>query len=130
MVVSRPPPDSKFLVEERTFIGQRFSDMLSIANTGEESPEWFALIPKPGPFTNENQRPITCLNTVYKLFTSCILIPTEKHLELNELMEGQQRGARKNCTRTVDNPCTYERSTGWLGLSSEKEKSKRSLNGP
>ena len=44
----------------------------SVANTREEYPEWFAggrttLIPKPGPFTSENQRPITCLNTVQTL---------------------------------------------------------------
>ena len=58
---------------------------------------------EPGPFTSENQRPITCLNTVYKLFTSFILISIEKHLELNKLMEGQQQGARKNCSGTVDN---------------------------
>ena len=32
-----------------------------------------------------------------------LLIPIEKHLELKELMEGQQRGARKNCSGTVDN---------------------------
>ena len=80
----------------------------SVANTRGEYPEWFAggrttLIPKPGPFTSENQRPITCLNTVYKRFTSCILIAIEKHLELKQLMEGQQRGATKNCSGTVDN---------------------------
>ena len=58
---------------------------------------------EPGPFTSENQRPITCLNTGYKLFTSFTLISIEKHLELNKLMEGQQRGARNNCSGTVDN---------------------------
>lgn len=47
--------------------------------------------------------PITCLNTEFQLFTSCILISIEKHLELKELMEDQQRGARKKCSRTVDN---------------------------
>ena len=73
----------------------------STANKREEYSEWFAggrtiLVPKPGPFTRENQRPITCLNTVYQLFTSCILIPIERDLELSELMmEGQQLGASR-----------------------------------
>ena len=61
----------------------------SIANAREEYPEWFAggrttLIPKPGPFTSENQRPMTCLNTSFerglpqrdalcpRLFTLCL----------------------------------------------------------
>ncbi|PFX18161.1 Fibroblast growth factor receptor 3 [Stylophora pistillata] len=44
--------------------------------------EWkTSLIPKPGKFTSDNQRPITCLNTVYKWYTSCLLVPTDKHLD-------------------------------------------------
>ena len=41
-------------------------------------------------------------------------------------MEGQQRGARKNCSGTVDNLIIDK--NGGLGLSSEKEKSKRNLD--
>ena len=50
-------------------------------------PNWFTegkrrLIPKQGDFTSENQRPITCLNTSYKRFTSCVLGPMDKHLKV------------------------------------------------
>lgn len=74
----------------------------------EEYPQWFSegktsLIPKPGKFSSDNQRPITCLNTIYKWYTSCLLVPSDKHLNHYELMEGAQRGARAGCSGTVDN---------------------------
>ena len=80
----------------------------AIAISDDDYPSWFAegrttLIPKPGDFTSDNQRPITCLNTVYKWFTSCLLSPTEQHLEEYGLMEGSQRGAKKGCSGTIDN---------------------------
>ena len=58
----------------------------AISRTDDEYPSWFAegktsLIPKPGEFISDNQRPITCLNTSYKWFTSCLLSPTDQHLE-------------------------------------------------
>ena len=73
-----------------------------------EYPQWFSagktsLIPKPGAFTSDNQRPITCLNTVYKWFTSCLLEPIDDHLGQYNLMELEQRGARKGCSGTMDN---------------------------
>ena len=45
-------------------------------------------------FTSENQRPITCLNNMYKWFTSCLQNPIGSHLTENELMENDQRGAK------------------------------------
>ena len=80
----------------------------AISRIDDEYPSWFAegktsLIPKPGEFTSDNQRPITCLNTSYKWFTSCLLGPTDQHLEEHGLMEGSQRGAKKGCSGTVDN---------------------------
>ena len=50
----------------------------AIANKPQDIPWWFSggktsLIPKPGQSFNENQRPITRLNTIYKWFTSCLL---------------------------------------------------------
>ena len=62
-----------------------------------------SLIPKTGEFPSDNQRPITCLNTMYKWFTACLLVPTDKHLDEYDLMEGAQRGARAGCSGTVDN---------------------------
>ena len=54
-------------------------------------------------FLSENQRPITCLNNMYKWFTSCLLAPMDQHLEHYGLMEGQQRGAKSGCFGTMDN---------------------------
>ena len=64
-------------------------------------PFWFtegktSLIPKAGEFSSENQRPITCLNTIYKWFTSCLLKPVDKHVNGNGLMQGEQRGAKEH----------------------------------
>ena len=42
---------------------------------------------KPGEFSSANHRPITCLSTVYKGFTSCLLSLMEEHLNKCELME-------------------------------------------
>lgn len=70
-----------------------------------EYPSWFmitqgktTLIPKPGEFRSENQQPITCLKTIYKWFTACLFAPINYHLQRNNLMESQQRGAKSRCT--------------------------------
>ena len=75
-----------------------------ISEYQEEYPAWFCeektmLIPKPGEFTSDNQIPITCLNTLYKWFTSCLLVLTNQRLEENDLMEG----ARAGFSGTTDN---------------------------
>ena len=85
-----------------------FESFKEVSKSGEEYPEWFSewktsLIPKEGEFLSENQRPITCLNNMYKWFTSCLLAPMDQHLEHYSLMEGQQRGAKSGCFVMVDN---------------------------
>ena len=77
-----------------------------ISEYEEEYPAWFCegkttLIPKPGEFTSDNQRPITCLNMLYKWFTLCLLVTTNQHLEENDLMEGVQKGAYAGCSGTT-----------------------------
>ena len=57
-----------------------------VSKSDEDYPEWFSegkssLIPNEGEFLSENQRPITCLNNMYKWFTSCLLVPMDQHLE-------------------------------------------------
>ena len=79
-----------------------------VSKSSEDYPECFSegktsLIPKEGEFLSENQRPITCLNNMYKWFTSCLLAPMDQHLELYGLMESQQRGAKSGCFGTMDN---------------------------
>ena len=80
----------------------------AISSIDGKYPLWFSqgktsLIPKPGEFICDNQRPIPCLNTMYKWYTSCLLVPTDKHLDDYVLMEGAQRGARVGCSGTMDN---------------------------
>ena len=66
----------------------------TIANTVNIGyPAWFSegkttLLPKPGEFTSDNQRPIT----PKKWFTSCLLGPTNEHLVTHGLMDGAQGG--------------------------------------
>ena len=68
----------------------------AISRTDDEYPSWFtegktSLIPKPGEFSSGNQRPITCLSTSYKWFTSCLLGPTDQNLEEHGLIQLLQR---------------------------------------
>ena len=56
-----------------------------------------------GEFLSENQRPITCLNNMYKWFASCLVAPMDQNLEHYCLVEGQQRGAKSGCFGTMDN---------------------------
>lgn len=81
---------------------------LAISKSEEEYPGWFtegktSLLPKPGDFYSENQRPIMCLNNIYKWFTSCLQSPMDSHLKEFNLMEGQQRGTRVGCSGRTDN---------------------------
>ena len=69
---------------------------------------WFSegkatLIPKPGEFRSDNQRPITRLNNLYKWYTSCLLAQANQHIETYGSIQREQRGARGNCGGTVDN---------------------------
>ena len=77
---------------------ESFKEVSKLFSEGKTS-----LIPKEGEFLCENQRPITCLNNMYKWFTSCLLAPMDQHLVDYDLMEGQQRGAKSGCFGTKDN---------------------------
>ena len=64
----------------------------TIANTNIEYPAWFSegktiLLQKPGEFTSDNQRPITCLNILFRWFMSCLLGTTNEHLEMQDVAE-------------------------------------------
>ena len=70
-----------------------------VSKSDEKYPEWFSegktsFIPKEGEFLSENQIPITCLNTMYKWFASCLLATMDQHLDHHGLIEGQQRRAK------------------------------------
>ena len=77
-------------------------------DTSMTNNEWFtegksSLLQKPGDFTSGHQRPIMCLNTSYKWFTSCVLGPMDEHVDKHELMEKSQRVAKARCSGTTDN---------------------------
>ena len=66
---------------------------LEITLGENDVPLWFtqgktSLIPKRGVFSSDNTRPITCLNTIYKWYPSCLLGPTDEHLKKYGLMQG------------------------------------------
>ena len=80
----------------------------AIALEDQDIPLWFtggktSLIPKLGDFPSEKHTPITCLSTIYKWFTSSLLKPINDHLNEYDLMEGEQRGAKEQCSGTIDN---------------------------
>ena len=80
----------------------------TIMLNNNDFPLWFTggrktLIPKPGSFSSDKQRPITCLNTIYKWFTSCLLEPMNLHLDTYKLMEIEQRGPKVGCSGTMNN---------------------------
>ena len=61
-------------------------------NNNIEYPAWFSegkttLLTKPGEFTSDNQRPITCVNTFYKWTTLCLLGPANELLETHGLIK-------------------------------------------
>ena len=108
---SAPRPDrlTNFWWKKATYLHQGIATCFAAIGNGEENyPHWFTggkttLIPKPGEFISENQRPITCLNTLYKWFTSCLLKPINQHLDRHRLMETEQRGVKSKCSGTTDN---------------------------
>jgi transposase-like protein len=46
-------------------------------------------------------RPITCLPTVYKIFTSVITQKIDQHIETHNIISEEQKGCRKNCKEQV-----------------------------
>ena len=108
---SAPGPDSiaNFLWKKATILHKEIVTCFRATAQIEDLqfPLWFlegkkTLIPKPGKFRSDNQCPITCLNNLYKWYTSCLLAQTNKHIESYGLILREQRGARGNCSGMVD----------------------------
>ena len=108
---SAPGPDRivNFWWKKIESLHEMVVDCLEQIGQGDyEIPLWFtqgktSLLPKAGEFRSENHRPITCLNTIYKWFTSCLLEPMDEHLDEYGLMQRDQRGAKQGCSGTIDN---------------------------
>ena len=88
----------------------------TISNTNVEYPAWFSegkttLPPKPGEFTSNNQRPITCVITLYKwktntgeqIDTGLMHIPFVKETagELNKFSRWEERPSYKSELKLV-----------------------------
>ena len=77
-------------------------------NDPETLPNWLlngktVLIPKTNRLDNvEDFRPITCLNTVYKIFTGLIGGHMKQHVVRNNLWDENQLGTKENVLGTVD----------------------------
>jgi len=48
-------------------------------------------------------RPITCLCTIYKIYTACIAEKIYKHLDANKLLAEEQQGCIKKTPRAIKN---------------------------
>ena len=74
----------------------------------EEIPTWLTqgrtvLLPKTEDVSNEkNYRPITCLNTVYKIFTGMIGSYMKNHADRNNIWDKSQLGTCSGILGTVD----------------------------
>ena len=62
-----------------------------------------SLISKEGEWSTPNHRPITCLNTTYKLMTSLLMPHADSHLWETGLLQSDQRGAREGVSGCLDN---------------------------
>ena len=59
-----------------------------------------------------NYRPITCLNTMYKLLTSTLAMHIERHIDDHDIMEVTQKGCRKGKKGCKDHLMTNKAITG------------------
>ena len=72
-------------------------------------PEWLGegrtvLIPKSNDRTQvDKYRPITCLNTLYKVLTAVIAQDIQMFLTSNKMWDNQQKGTQRRILGTVDN---------------------------
>lgn len=56
----------------------------------------YMLLKNSDPSDPTNYRPITCLQTIYKIITGCISQLIDKHLESHNILAEQQKGCKQN----------------------------------
>ena len=80
-----------------------------IPHNPETSPEWFTfakttLAPKTNQATHPSKyRPILCLSTVYKIFSSMMAKAMKEHIDINNLILEEQKGGASNSLGSVIN---------------------------
>ena len=108
---SAPGPDGicNYWLKKLTVLHKPLSEIIEeLLNDDTSLPAWInrgrtLLIPKEGEWDTANQRPITCLNTTYKLMTSLMVPYVDNHLEQTGLLQKDQRGAREGVSGCLDN---------------------------
>lgn len=80
----------------------------TMINERQQIPDWLSegscvMIPKKENPNAEDHRPITCLNTIYKLVTSIINLELQKHETKHRIMQIDQRGGTPGSMGCVDN---------------------------
>ena len=92
-----------------SFTLNRLSTYFSeILNNPETSPEWFtftrtSLAPKSNQATHPSKyRPISCLPTVYKIFSSMIAKAMKQHIDINNLIPEELEGCASNSLECID----------------------------
>jgi len=98
-----------FWLKQLTALHPHIAAALNRILTAEEpTPAWLTtgtttLVPKSQETHLPNKyRPITCLNTVYKLFTGVIAEHTYEHLVGGGYLEEEQKGCRRGCYGAKD----------------------------
>ena len=91
-----------------TFHGDIATALNNILTDRLDIPAWLTIgksvmIPKKDNPSTSYHRPITCLNTLYKLTTSVIDHQLEVHEDKNNLMQIDQRRGNANSMGTIDN---------------------------
>ena len=108
---SAPGPDviCNYWVKKITVLQQPLGTVMGeLLNKDASLPTWVntgraSLIPKEGEWDTTNHRPITCLNTTYKLLTSLMIPEVDNHLDETGLLQNDQRRARERVSGCLDN---------------------------
>ena len=107
-----PGPDQLYAYWYKTFqrLAGELHDLLFavLADPTQELPGWFVrgrtvLVPKsPKARAPEKQRPITCLNTGYKLLTGTLTVILRSHVMRLDLLPLEQKALRKGARGCLD----------------------------
>lgn len=105
-----PGPDkiNNFWLKQFTATHRELTRIFNELVGGEHFPGWFArgttfLVPKNiNTEDPKNYRPITCLNTTFKLFTAVIGNRLTEYVEEAQIVPNEQKGCRRNAKGCVD----------------------------
>jgi hypothetical protein len=84
-----------FIKESKCLHQYIITEMRKILSKPESAPEWFFsgltyLIPKKTGEQAEDHRPITCMSTLYKIYTKTVAIQLRRFCEINQVLSENQ----------------------------------------